>query len=112
MGWGLAAREEPEALATLLPEVNDPAERRRIALDHLAKSLARARRLAAALDQAAPSPPSNLELYLVAGDAVPTPRSVSVDPETGRVRVTAYQEPEDPGEAGHRACVDFTEAGG
>jgi hypothetical protein len=90
MGWGLAAREEPAELAVLLPGVSEKAERRSIALDHVAKSLARARQLADALDQPAPPAPSHLALYLVAGDAVPTPRGATADPATGRVRVASY----------------------
>jgi hypothetical protein len=87
MGWGLASPEQEPVVATLLAEVGDPAERRRIVLDHMAKSLARARQLAAALDQPAPPPPPHLGLYLVAGDAVPTARRLEADPATGRLRL-------------------------
>ncbi len=90
MRWGLASPQEEPVLAALLPEVSDPAERRRIARDHLAKSLARARQLAAALDQPVPPPPPHLRLFLVAGDAVPTPRTAIADPATGSLRVADY----------------------
>jgi hypothetical protein len=90
MGWGLASRGEDPILAALLPGIADRTERRRIAEDHLRKSLDRARRLAAALDQPAPPPPPNLDLYLVAGDAVPTPRKASVDPRSRRLQVVAF----------------------
>jgi Lecithin:cholesterol acyltransferase len=63
-GWGLASPRADESLAILLPDVSDPAERRRIARDHLAKSLARARQLDAALDSPA-KPPA---LLTVGGD--------------------------------------------
>jgi hypothetical protein len=69
-GWGLAA-ERPELWEALLPRVADPAERRRVRLDHLNKCLARARGFHAALDLPA-SPPDTVDLHLIAGDAVPT----------------------------------------
>lgn len=87
MGWGLASPEQAPILAELLPEVGDPAERRRIALDHLRKSLARARQLVAALDQPAPPPPAHLKLFLVAGDAAPTARTATAEASSGRLRV-------------------------
>ena len=86
-GWGLAGPEADAELAVLLPEVTDPAERRRIARDHLAKSLARARQLHAALD--VPTvPPPGLTLHLFAGDAEATPAVLTADAQ-GHLRVTA-----------------------
>ena len=87
MRWGLLSPGQEPLLASLLPDVIEPAERKRIARDHVAKSLARARQLAAALDQPAPAPPPHLGLFLVAGDAVATPRIASVDSRTGRVEI-------------------------
>ncbi len=87
-GWGLAAEDQAEMLSWLLPDVSDPAERRRIALDHQAKGLRRARQFTSALDQPALTP-SGLDLYLVAGDAIPTPRRVAVDRQGGKFKVTA-----------------------
>ncbi len=87
LGWGLAATEADEMLRALLPEVADPAARRRIGLDHLRKSLVRARRFAAALDRPA-TPPSGLSLFLIAGDAVDTPEEVEIDRSSGKLRVT------------------------
>lgn len=89
MGWGLASPDQESVLRALLPEVSDPAERRRIALDHLAKNLERARRITSALDREAPPPPDPLELYLVAGDAVPTAAAARADARTGRLEVTS-----------------------
>jgi hypothetical protein len=87
-GWGLADPGQDPVLAMLLPQVTDPRARRRVALDHLDKSLRRARRFAAALDR--PSrPPPGLEMMLVAGDAKPTERTLRVDAATGRLRVAA-----------------------
>jgi hypothetical protein len=44
MGWGLADPKQDKVLRTLLPNVDEAAARRRIARDHLRKSLRRARR--------------------------------------------------------------------
>jgi hypothetical protein len=86
MRWGLAAPAQDELLRALLPDVAAPEERRRIALDHLKKCLDRAKAFAAALDAPA-APPPGLELFLVAGDALPTPAVIDVDPQTGAVSV-------------------------
>jgi hypothetical protein len=84
-GWGLAAPDQ-DVLRWLLPDVADPPSRRRIALDHLRKVLARARQFQAALDRPA-APPPGLSLYLYAGDAEPTTAVVGVDPAVGRLAV-------------------------
>jgi lecithin:cholesterol acyltransferase len=84
-GWGLASPEADAALAVQLPDAA-PDERRRIALDHLAKSLARARQLQAALDRPA-QPPAGLTLHLFAGDAEPTAAVLRAD-AAGALRVT------------------------
>ncbi|BAM04957.1 lipase/acyltransferase domain-containing protein [Phycisphaera mikurensis] len=70
-GWGLADPDADGQLAVLLPGVDDPAERRRIALDHQAKALRRASAFQAAMDRPA-APPAGTEIFLVAGDAVAT----------------------------------------
>ena len=71
LNWGLASHRQDETLAKLLPDVPDRAARRRIALDHQRKCLARARQFMACLDSPAKTPPG-LDLYLFAGDAVLT----------------------------------------
>ena len=76
LGWGLASPRQDRVLEKLLPEVPDAAARRRIALDHLRKSLRRARQFAEALDQDA-APPEGVSLHLFAGDAVQTDATVS-----------------------------------
>jgi len=86
MGWGLAAAAETESLAWLLPESPSPADRQAVALDHQRKSLDRARLFAAALDRPA-RPPSELDLMLVAGDAMDTPAVIAVERSTGRLRI-------------------------
>jgi hypothetical protein len=89
MKWGLAAPDAEEDLAWLLPD-EEPAARRRIALDHQAKVLERARRFTAALDQPARTP-DNLEIYLVAGDAIPTPRTAAFDPRRGKLETLEFE---------------------
>lgn len=86
--WGLADPAEDAVLARLLPDVSDPVRRRAIALDHLDKALARARRLHAALDRPAPLP-TGLTLRLFAGDAHPTAAVLGVDP-AGVPRVVGH----------------------
>ncbi len=86
MGWGLADPEQEPILQALLPAVDDPQVRRQIALEHQRKALQRAKQVAAALDLPA-SPPDELTLHLVAGDAAQTDAVVSVDTETGAIEV-------------------------
>jgi pimeloyl-ACP methyl ester carboxylesterase len=83
MKWGVAHPGQARMLSYLIPEAKDPAERRRIALDHLRKCLARTRQFHAALDVPA-EPPPGLEIDLIAGDAVPTRSVIKVDMRTGR----------------------------
>ena len=78
MEWGLAAPEAAELISWLLPDEPDGEARRRIALDHQSKVLQRAARFTAALDRPA-EPPAALEMFLIAGDATPTPRRMAVD---------------------------------
>lgn len=80
--WGLADPDQDPVLERLLPELadengGDAGRRREVALDHLAKSLERARRFAAALDRPA-VPPPGLDLFLVAGDSKPTDARLTV----------------------------------
>ena len=83
--WGLVDPDQAEVLEILLPEISDPEERRQIALDHQRKALARARQFTRALDVPATPPPS-VRLYLVAGDAVATKKTLQFDAE-GTLRV-------------------------
>jgi hypothetical protein len=86
-GWGLLSPSQDAVLRQLLPDAPTASDRRRIAVDHLRKVLARARQFQAALDVPA-SPPAGLSLYLFAGDAEKTPAVVEAS-EDG-VRVRAY----------------------
>ncbi|MEE8526268.1 MAG: hypothetical protein V3T72_20215 [Thermoanaerobaculia bacterium] len=89
-GWGLADPAQDRILEILLDGVADPGERRRVAIDHLRKSLVRARRFHAALDVPA-APPAGTDLYLMAGDAIDTPKVLAVD-RRGGLRVTSRAE--------------------
>jgi hypothetical protein len=86
MGWGLASPKNDAVLRALLPDVEDASTRRRIAVDHLRKSLTRARRFAAALDRPA-KPPADVHLFLLAGNSQQTPARLAADPSTGRTEI-------------------------
>ncbi len=88
-GWGLASPDEDGVLARLLPDIEDPAQRRILAQALLRDILLRADRFAAAMDVPA-SPPGDLELFLVAGDAEDTPQTLSIDRRTNRTAVMDY----------------------
>jgi pimeloyl-ACP methyl ester carboxylesterase len=87
--WGLADPAQDEYLKWLLPEHADPDLRRRIALDHLAKCLARAEQLHRALDAPMIDVPESLTLSLVLGDSEPTPSILAVDAR-GRLSVREW----------------------
>ena len=89
LGWGFASSEQDEVLEVLLPEISEPSERRRIALDHARKSLQRAKQFQAALDVPS-TPPQGTSLYLIAGDAVETAKVVTVNRNWGRLEVAEY----------------------
>ncbi|MEM8756552.1 MAG: hypothetical protein AAGF47_02065 [Planctomycetota bacterium] len=84
-GWGLADPDQEEKIAELLPDVDSDEARRGIALDHLAKCLAKAEQLHRALDLPA-APPAGLRLSLFTGDSEPTPTIFAVQ-DDGRIRV-------------------------
>ncbi|MEQ8845522.1 MAG: hypothetical protein RIB58_11775 [Phycisphaerales bacterium] len=84
-GWGLAGDKDDRVLRWLLPDIDDADERRAIALDHLAKCLARAEQVHRALDVPA-TPPPGVELSIFIGDARHTPAVLAVR-EDGRLRV-------------------------
>jgi hypothetical protein len=89
MGWGLASPRADKVLKMLLPGVHDPDERRRIALDHQAKCLKRARRFAGALDKPG-APPTGTTIHLFAGDAVDTLAVLDARAD-GRVHINKKQ---------------------
>ncbi|MEM7356062.1 MAG: hypothetical protein AAF657_34920, partial [Acidobacteriota bacterium] len=84
-GWGLAEPDE-ELLHWLLPEVEGADERRRIALSYQRRMLRLAEQFQRALDVPA-TPPAGTELFLIAGDSIPTPAVVAVDADSGEIEV-------------------------
>ncbi|MEM7587569.1 MAG: hypothetical protein AAF560_29545 [Acidobacteriota bacterium] len=88
-GWGLAAPDKDTLLQWLLPDVSDHASRRQIALAYQRRMLRLADQFQRALDLPA-RPPAGTELFLLAGDTMPTPATLAVDPETGGVVVQGY----------------------
>ncbi len=83
--WGLADPDRAPLLAELLPELS-AGERREVALEHLEKSLARARHFHQALDQPA-KPPQGTRLSLFAGDAKETSSVARFDVRKKRLEV-------------------------
>jgi pimeloyl-ACP methyl ester carboxylesterase len=86
MKWGLADPRQDRELAILLPNVTTSAKRREIALDHLTKSLARARQFTDAVGVDA-VPPAGLGLHLFVGESIPTNDRAVVDEKTGKIEI-------------------------
>lgn len=86
MGWGLASPRQAPVLDVLMPTLPDAESRRAVALGFQRRTLERAKAFAQAMDQPARTP-DGLELFIVAGDAEPTPKRVSVDSADGSLRV-------------------------
>lgn len=86
-GWGLADPDQAGVIADMLPDVDDPAQRRDIAIDHLRKCLAAAEQFHRAIDVPA-TPPEGVSIHLFAGDATDTTDVIEVD-DRGRLRVRA-----------------------
>ena len=83
--WGLADPREDPVVKNLLPHHGSTA-RRQIAMDHLQKSLNRARQFHMALD--VPSePPAGTSIYLIAGDAKNTNATLEVCNANGALEV-------------------------
>ena len=85
--WGLADPAQTEVLEVLLPDIDRPETRRRMALEHQAKALRRARHFAAAMDRPA-RPPDTLRLFLVAGDSEATNQTAQFNAR-GRLKIVA-----------------------
>ena len=89
-GWGLAGASDEE-LALLLPDEQDPARRRLFATEHTNRLLARARTFHRMMDRWAPPPP-HLDMFLVVGGGFETPATGAIDPATGRLEITEFDE--------------------
>lgn len=83
-GWGIVDPSQDKYLRIMLPDIADEAERRKVAIDHLSKCLARARQFIQAM-RVGDSPPRDVALALFAGDAFPTRRRAYIDRDTGRI---------------------------
>jgi hypothetical protein len=85
-GWSLAAPKQDPLLKLLLPEIQSPEERRRIALDHQRKALKRAKHFTAAIDIPA-HPPASLHFFLVTGGSEDTHKTARFD-TGGKLSIT------------------------
>ena len=83
--WGLADAKQDHVLKLLLPDVENPEKRRTLALDHLRKSLYRAKQFNAAMDIPA-KPPASLHFFLIAGDSEKTNKTARFDSD-GRLSI-------------------------
>lgn len=89
MRWGLADPSQDKYLKVMMPEVTGASERRRIALSYQAYCLKRARQFTLAM-QVKARPPEDVAMFLFAGAAFPTSRTVLVDRASGKVEVSEY----------------------
>lgn len=87
--WGLAAPDQDRVRAQLLPTVTGAADRLSIATVMQERLLRKARAFAAALDRPA-GRASGVEAMLVAGDALRTPQTLSMDEQSGRLFILDY----------------------
>lgn len=86
--WGLANPDCDTDLQWLLPDVKTAVERRHIALEHLQKCLASAKRIASMLSTPDPKDSDVFQMIFI-GDSVPTTSLALVD-EKGGLRVVRY----------------------
>ena len=86
--WGLANPDCDADLQWLMPDVKTAAERRYVALEHLQKCLASAKRIASMLSTPDPKDPGVFQMIFI-GDSVPTSSLALVD-EDGGLRVVRY----------------------
>ena len=87
--WGLLNPKQDPVLKILLPDVLTREARYAVALDHLKKCLARARKFQQAMRYCKDTP-EDLELILFLGDSVETSRRLMPDPKTGLLKVIHY----------------------
>ena len=86
---GLLHPDQAPVLQAMLPDVEDPEQRRQIAIDFLRRQLARAERFHRALDVPA-TPPDGTELLLITGDSERTGEVVAIDPRSGEAKVVEF----------------------
>jgi len=88
-GWGLADPKQDKVLKAIMPKVYTVEKRRKIALDHLRKCLASAKKFTKAMSIKA-KPPEDIMMILFAGDAVKTTRTATIDPKTQKLKIIRY----------------------
>ena len=86
--WGLANPDCDTDLQWLLPDVKTAVERRYVALEHLQKCLASAKRIASMLSTPDPKDSDVFQMIFI-GDSVPT-SSIALLDENGGLRVVRY----------------------
>ena len=86
--WGLANPDADEELKWLLPDVKTAAERRYVALEHLQKCLASAKRIASMLSTPDPKDSKVFQMVFI-GDSVPT-SSLALTDDDGNLHVVRY----------------------
>jgi len=91
MKWGLADPRQDKILKNILPGVKTVEERRSIALDHLRKSLRRARQFTNALAVDA-APPQGTELHLFLGNSIWTNAVATVHEKSGKIKILPIPE--------------------
>jgi hypothetical protein len=90
MKWGLANPDQDTELQKLMPNEKNAGQRRKVAIDHLAKCLKRAKQFTEAMRVKA-TPPDDVAAFLFLGDAVQTRRQAEVDRKTGKLKVTKFE---------------------
>ena len=86
--WGLANPDFDADLQWLLPDVKTAAERRYVALEHLQKCLASAKRIASMLSTPDPKDSDVFQMIFI-GDSVPT-SSLALADDKGGLRIVRY----------------------
>lgn len=107
--WGLADPDQDSELQKLLPEVPIASRRREIAVEHLRRNLALARRAQEALDVPA-QPPDGLTIHLIGGDSIATPARAMVTSARGDL-IIGERQPGDGTVTRSSALMDERESG-
>jgi hypothetical protein len=107
--WGLADPAQDRWLQLLLPDVPTREERQKIALDHLRKILIKARLFRQALSIQAETYPSDVSVWLIAGNTVETNALLEVD-SSGNI--TVAEKAAGDGKITFASCCHDLRAGG
>jgi len=87
--WGLLNPKEDVQLKKILPNVESRSEREVIAVNQVKKALFRAKQFHQALDLRG-APPAGTSINLIAGDAKDTISKLTVNPQTGIIKIAAH----------------------